>query len=285
MWSERRLQLALDNASLPVGEHAGWLPRLPGLGIGALQLSATHTWADTWHGPRASEAAHTARQLRQAGLRCLGVRVTLDDHPGLGWFADDTARKHTLAYLLQMSAVCRDLGGASLLIGSGRWRRGLAMPQAWRRSVDFLLLLLERMQTHGVLCCLAPLSPQEGDFANLATDCRILADAVDHPALGLAIRSAALADNQEMGRHAVFAAHYGRLELFIADEPGLAPLDHSGQVDHAAMRRHLAAGGYRGWVCLHQRPDANTLLPALEQLGRYYLRQDNLTLLQRQQAG
>ena len=94
MWSERRLQLALDNASLPVGEHAGWLPRLPALGIGALQLSATHTWADTWHGPRASEAAHTARQLRQAGLRPVQLWVPDTRRPD---FAQECRRQSLLA--------------------------------------------------------------------------------------------------------------------------------------------------------------------------------------------
>ena len=61
-----------------------------------------------------------------------------------------------------------------------------------------------------------------------------------------------LAANGETGR-APFANVRGRLEHFHADEPGLAAPGSSGQIDHADLRRHLAAISYTGWVSLVQR--------------------------------
>lgn len=278
------MRLALCNASLPAGAHGAWLPRLGEMGLQGLEVVPAATWDETWYGLSAGQVSRYGRQVRQAGLEVLGLQLSLAEHPGLGWFGDEQSSKETLAYLTHLSSVCRDLGGRTLVIGEGRWREGLDLPRAWRRSLAFFQDLCQRIEAHGTVVCLAPLGPLEGDFCNGAMDCRILADAVDHPALGLQLNARALVESGEMGRHSVFASHYGRLELFVADEPGLLPLGSSQRVDHSAMRRHLSAGGYRGWVCLSQRPTWGGLDDSVALLSRYYLRQDNLSLLLHQQA-
>lgn len=278
------MRLALSNASLPPGEHPAWLPRLAASGMAGLKIVPRATWPDTWYGLGAGAVEGYARQVRRAGLAVIGLQVALDDHPGLGWFGDEHASKETLAYLAHLSAVCRDLGGRTLVVADGRWRQGMPMRKAWDASLAFLQALLARIERHGTILCLAPLGPRAGDFCNTANDCRILADALDHPAFGLQLNASALAESGEMGRHAVFASHYGRLELFVADEPDGLPLGCSGQVDHAALRRHLAAGGYRDWVCMTQRPCRGGLERSIRFFSEHYLRLDNLSLLMRQTA-
>lgn len=280
------MQLALANSALPAGTPQLWLPRLAEAGVHGLEVAAGATWPAAQGMPSAAAVAAYRRMVEAAGLTVLGLRLSLAEQPGLAWLADAAARERTAAWLVRMSALCRDLGGQMLSIADGRWRQGLSVAQAWRVSVDFFQELLPRLEAHGTLLSLAPQAPGSGDFCTSANDCRILADAIDHPAFALQISAAALAASGESGRHSVFAAHYGRLELFVADEPGLLPLGTSGRVDHAAMRRHLAAGGYRGWVCLHQQ-GSDSLDESLRFLREHYLRRDNLSLLlhrQRQQA-
>jgi len=278
------MRLALCNAALPTGTHEEWLPRLGKMGIEGLELVPSATWPQTWYGLTAGQISRYARQVRCAGLEILGLHVPLSEHPGMGWFGSEQASKETLAYLVHMSSICRDLGGRTLVLGEGRWREGLEMRQAWRASLTFFQELCRRIEGHGTVVCLAPLSPMEGDFCNSAMDCRILADAVDHPSFGLQLNARALTENGDMGRHAIFASHYGRLELFVADEPSLLPLGSSQRVDHSAMRRHLSAGGYRGWVCLSQPSSWGALKCSVSQLAACYLRQDNLSLHLHQQA-
>ncbi len=279
------MQLALSNAALPAADHRQWLPRLRDLGIGGLEVAPAATWPDL--ASAGGAVREYGQAVQRAGLPVIGLRTALGEQRGLGWLADAAAAQRSQAHLACLAAICRDLGGQTLTLTDGRWRHGLSVKQAWPRTVDFFQRLLERIADYGVVVCLAPLAPAHGDFCTTATDCRILADAIDHPGFGLQINAAALAESGEVGRHAVFASHYGRLEMFVADEPGQALLASSGRVDHAAMRRHLAAGGYRGWVCLNQQADAEQLERALHNFRTLYLRQDNLSMMlhrQRQQG-
>lgn len=272
------MRLALNNAALPAAGEA-WLARLPGLGIAGVEIAPRATWRDPWYGLAAGAVEGYGRRLRRHGLACVGLRLDLDEEPGLGWLGEARAAKLALAHLAHLSAICRDLGGHTLVVAGPRWRHGLPVSRAWQRSRSFFLELLGRIEAHGTVLCLAPVGPGQGDFCNSANDCRILADAIEHPAFGLELSASALYENGEMGRHAVFAAHYGRLELFVADEPGGAPLGSGAAVDHAAMRRHLSAGGYRDWVCLAQaRAGDAQLLASIAFLADRYRRRDNLSL-------
>ena len=277
------MRLALATSALPADGHADWLARLPDYGISGLDIDPAASWPDSPGTPTAGTVNQSLRQWRRAGLSVVGIRFDLDAHAGLGWFGDAAARERTLAHLVHLSAIARDCGATTLVIAGRRWRGELADLLAWRATRTFLESLLPRIENHGSVLCLAPLVPDEGNFCNRAMDCRILADAIDHPAFGLCMSTRALLANGEINRHAVFASHYGRLELFTADEPELAAFASSGQVDHAAMRRHLSAGGYRNWVCLRQRADAGQLDAALRAFVDCYQRPDNLSLLQHRQ--
>ncbi|THF55156.1 sugar phosphate isomerase/epimerase family protein [Pseudothauera rhizosphaerae] len=277
------MKLALSNAALPPGARAAWLPRLADLGIEGIELSSAASWGDAWRAPSAALVAETGNWLRTAELEAVGLHVPLDQHAGMGWFGTAGQREETLAWLVRLSAACRDLGGRTLVLGGGRWRGRLPVRRAWRLTLDFLHAVLARIEAHGTLLCLAPLARDEGDFCLTATECRILADVLEHSSFGLKFNAAAMCDSGEMGKHAVFSAHYGRLELFTADEPQGLPFATSGQVDHAAFRRHLAASGYRDWVCMAQQAGDRSLAAAIARFVACYRRIDNLSLVQRQE--
>jgi sugar phosphate isomerase/epimerase len=270
---------AVANRALPRGHHAEYLPELAALGYEGVEVVAAATWDDCWHGPSAGEVACYARQLRRSGLQPLGVRVSLDDHPGLSLLGDEDERKRTEAYLAHLSAVCRDLGGRTLVVSEGRFRGELPLRRAWSRCQEFFTRLLPRIEAHGTVVCLAQQVRAGGDFCLTATECRVLADVLEHPSFGLQINAAALLESKEADKHSVFASLYGRLDLFVANEPELAPLGQPGCIDHAALRRHLSAGGYRGWICLDQESGSfEQLRLSTHGLRSYYGRADNESL-------
>jgi Fe-S cluster biogenesis protein NfuA len=112
--------------------------------------------------------------------------------------------------------------------------------------------------------CIGPLPNSEGDFCLTARECSMLSHAIDDPGFGLHLGAAALAENGETG-HANFVAARRRLKTFHIDEPGRVRIGSTGTVDHADMRRHLAAINYRGWLSIVQRFVPDTI--AIDELS------------------
>ncbi len=258
------MKLAASNLNFPAFRHLDLLPVLPALGIEGLEVAPAHTWLDPWDGVPSAEVKAYRKAATSAGLKIVGLQCLLSGRPDLGLFDMPGMGGRTISYLTQLSAICRDLGGKTLILGP-RWRRRLTDRTAWLQGRAFLELLLERIETHGTVLCFDQLAPGEGDFCTTARECYMLVNAVDHPAFGLHLSAAGLAANGETG-HAPFASVRGRLEHFHAGEPAYAPLGSSGQIDHTDLRRHLAAISYTGWVSLVQRARAGlNLFAALAQ--------------------
>lgn len=280
------MKFALSNTALPARNHVDLLPCLGEMGFAGLEAAPAQIWSDTWRGPTSASVVAYRHAAQAAGLEIVGLHALLDGQEGLGIFRDAAAIQRTEDFLVHLSAVCRDLGGRTLILDGGRQLYSVTHDQAWLKCHAFLERLLPRIEDHGTMLCFEPLGSAQAGFCHTARECRIMATAVDHPAFGLQLNSSALTENGESG-HAIFSAIYGRLEHFTINEPGRVPLGESGRVDHAAMRRHLSASGYSGWVSVQQRV-ANEPLAALTETARfleqYYLRQDNLTLHLRRQA-
>jgi sugar phosphate isomerase/epimerase len=245
------MKLSVSNLIFPAFRQVDLLPILPGLGIEGLEVAPAHTWLDPWDGVPSAAVKAYRKAAAGAGLNIVGMHCLLSGRPDLGLFDTPDQGSRTVKYLTQLSAICRDLGGRTLILGP-RWRRRLTGEAAWEQAKAFLEAVLERIETHGTVLCFTQLGPGEGDFCTSARECAVLADAIDHPAFGLHLSSAGLEANGETGR-APFAAAGGRLEHFHADEPGFAPPGSSGQIDHDGVRGHLAAIGYEGWVSLVQK--------------------------------
>lgn len=240
------MKLAASNLALPAFDHLYLLPELKAMGLDGIEVAPGHTWQDP-DAVSAAEVIAFRRAAEAAGLQVVGLHNLRTE----GMFADHDTQQQAIDTLVARSALCRDLGGRTLVLGA-RWCHDLPEREAWKTGRDFLERLLPRIEDHGTVLCLSPLSPDEGDFCATAKSCYLLTNAVDHPSLGLHLSAAALAANGEMG-HATFAALRGRLDLFHADEPELVVAGSSGKVDHIDLRRHLAAISYFGWVSVVQR--------------------------------
>lgn len=245
------MKLCASNLALPALDHLPLLPRLRELGLEGVEIVPAHTWADPWHGISPAMADHFRHAAEAAGLAITGLHGLLHGQPGLGLFTDFFNRKATMDYLVHLSALCRDLGGRTLVLDS-RWRHDLPDRAAWQHCRNFLEEVLPKIERHGTVLCFAPIAPHQGDFCPTAKECYLMVNAIDHPSFGLHLSAAGLAANGEMG-HATFAAVRGRLEHFHADEPDWGEAGDSTALDHADLRRHLAAISYFGWVSVIQR--------------------------------
>jgi len=281
------MKFALSTLALPAGTHGAWLPTLAQLGLSGLEVVPHHTWRGRDPASLGPEAAVLARAARLAEVEIVGLHGLLDDAPEAGLFQGKEALQRAVERIVQLSSVCRDLGGRSLVLGGQRWRGELDEMTAWGELLQLLDRVLPQIEGHGTVLCIDPLAPERADFCQRANECRLLVDYVGHPALGFQLNSAVMVANGETG-HAPFSVLRGRLDLFHAAEPDLLPITTSGRVDHTDFRRHLAAISFREWVVLHQRATAD-VAPDLEQAARrltyHYRRRDNASLVQLVAAG
>lgn len=187
-----------------------------------------------------------------AGLRVVGLHSLLYDQPGLALFGDDDQRRRTMDFMEHLSAVCRDLGGRTLIWGSGRKRGSLSLENATASAVEFFRQLCPKIADHGTCFCFEPLGPDDADFINSALESLDIVRAVDHPALRLQLDAKALVANAETDI-ATFRAVASHLVHFHANEPGLGVLGTSGAVDHGLLGRNLNEIGYAGAVSIEQR--------------------------------
>lgn len=246
------IRLACSNIGLPPYDHAGMLPRLASLGVTGLEVAPSRIWRDTWTGLDAAEVTAYRRAADSAGLQIVGLHSLFFDHPEMSVTKGGETLERTIAFTRHLSALCRDLGGRTLVYGGGR-RRGDVPPEAARAGLmAYLDAVLPTLESHRTILCFEPLGANDTDFLNTAAECIDLVEAVGHPALGIQLDAKALVDNGEAGA-AIFQRVAGRLDHYHANDPGLVVVGSTRAVDHAALGRHLAAISYQGWVSIEQR--------------------------------
>ena len=277
------MKFAASTYALPAVDHRDLLPCLRQLGLTGLEVVPSRTWSNVGKGLTGRDVTSYRYSVDQAGMEVIGLDGLLDDHPELGLFKDLETSARTADFLVELSTICRDLGGRTLILGGVRRRATLSPEAAWTACRSFLEQLLPRIETHGTVLCFSPLAPNDADFCNTARECRMLVNHLDHPSFGLHLSAASQAANSDTG-HTPFSAVRDRLEHFHADEPGMTTLGASGVVDHGDCRRHLAAISYRKWVTLKQRVTDDPF-DGLENGARYlaarYLREDNQSMRRR----
>jgi sugar phosphate isomerase/epimerase len=269
------MKLAVSNLALPARNHAHLLPRLRQMGLTGLEVVPSQAWAD---GANSREISTYRYAVEGAYLDIVGLDQILAGRQEFNLLAGGETAQRTADELVRLSAICRDLGGRTLILGDGLERGSLPLDTAWIECRNFLEALLPRIEDHGTVLCFAPRVP--ADFCGVARECRLLSDYFQHPSLGLHLNSLAQVENNDTG-HSSFSAVRDRLDHFHANEPGLAELGSTGRIDHADFRRHLASISYRKWVVLKQRVSSDPLdglSRAAASFCEWYLREDNRSL-------
>lgn len=269
------MKLSVSNIALPPNDHAAELHQLSALGVPGLEVAPSRIWEDTWHGLKAGDVSLYRRQIEEAGLEVVGLHSLLFDHPELSLFADEASRADLMEFFSHLSAVCRDLGGRTLIWGGGRRRGPVPERQAEVEATRFMGELAKRIESHGTVFCFEPLGPDDSDFINSALTSLEIVQAVDHPAVAVQLDAKALVENDEIDS-GLFEAVAGQLVHVHANEPGLGVIGSTGEVDHAAIGHELRRVGYAGFVSVEQRmlssedpmPDIAT---SVESVREYYI--------------
>lgn len=243
---------AISNIALPAYRHEAELGHLRDIGLEGLEVAPSRVWDDTWSGLTGGQVSSYRRQVTAAGLEIVGLHSLLFDHPHLELFGDPGGQKDLLNFFVHLSAVCRDLGGRTLIWGGGRRRGDLASSDAEWRTIDFFNTLADRIDGHGTCYCIEPLGPADTDFVHSVSDSKRIVDAVNRESLKIQIDAKALAANAEQTLDPFDLAGVD-LVHYHANEPGFDILGRSGIVDHVAAGGFLRAVGYEGYVSIEQK--------------------------------
>ncbi len=245
------MRLSVSNIALPAYDHLPQLAAVRDAGFSGLEVAPSRVWRETWKGLTSAMVRDYRRHVEGAGLRVVGLHSLLFDHPELGLFGDAETRGRTLEFIAHLSAVCRDLGGRTLVWGGGR-RLGACDPgAAVVETLDFLERLDQKMKTHGTCLCFEPLGPGDTRFINSVHESIDIVQRFDRPTLRVQIDAKALMENDEVEAD-VFRCAKPYLVHFHANDPGLGVLGPESVTQHQRIGEFLRDIGYRGFVSLEQ---------------------------------
>ena len=262
-------KFAISNIALTPLAHSDELQVLSELGFTGLEVAPSRVWQDTWHGLTPAMVASYRRDVEAAGLNVLGLHSLLFDQKDMGLFADDAGRARVLDYMTHLSAVCRDIGGHTLIWGAGRWRHERSVADANAYAIDFFQDLDARVRDHGTCFCFEPLGPKNSDFLNSVIDAEKLVEALALPSVALHLDAKGITENAEMTLEiAALAKPY--LKHVHVNEPGLGILGSTGDIDHVAFAEILSNIGYDRFISIEQRMiDPNDALGPVRQSAAY----------------
>ena len=195
-----------------------------------------------------AELRATKQALDAAGLAATAVGFATADADPLA--PDAAGRRAAVEHLARCAEKAARLG-ADMLAGPihsayGRFSEQPPTADEWARCVDVLRAAGERAAKVGVRLAIEPLNRFECYFLNTAARCAELVRAIDHPAV--------------VGALDTHHAHLEERSLAEAIQQSRGTLGHvqlsenhrgtpgTGQVDFAAVQRHLASIDYRGWL-------------------------------------
>jgi sugar phosphate isomerase/epimerase len=219
--------------------------------------------------PRISEVtADQRRRLRSqaedCGLMILGLHWLLARTEGMQLTsADESVRRRTAGYLVDLSACCHDLGGDIMVFGSPAQRRipdGATREQATAYAADTFRRALPGVAANGVKLCLEPLSPPEADFVNTCAEAVVLLDRINHPSFLLHLDVKAMATDDAPAPDLI-RRHAARTGHFHANDPNKRGPGF-GTTDFVPIFQALKDSGYRGWVSVEvfdYSPDPETI--------------------------
>jgi sugar phosphate isomerase/epimerase len=248
------MKFAVSNIGLRPHDHLNDLAAVAAMGFEGLEVALSRVWPGDWNNPKATDIEAYRRCVEASGLCIVGLHSLFWERPDLTLFGDAETVERTTDFLVRLSAVCRDLGGKTLIYGSqtARTRGERSIEQANAEAVDFFSELSHRIEDHGTCFCIEPLETAVADYIHSVLDSLAIVKAVDHPALRVQIDAKAMALANEV-RPETFEAVRDYLVHVHANEPGFDILGTSGRVNHAQIGAMLNAIGYDGYVSIEQR--------------------------------
>src|SRR5438132_262495 len=167
------MRYAICNETFEGWEHNRVCRFVADLGYQGLEL-APFTLGQRITDVGAEQRRQLRRQAEDCGLQLLGLHWLLARTEGFHLTAaDESTRRRTADYLIELARCCRDLGGDILVFGSPAQRRipsGATRAQAADYALDTFRRCASAFADCGVRLCLEPLSPPDADFLNTAAE-------------------------------------------------------------------------------------------------------------------
>lgn len=246
------MKYSASNIALNAYDHAEQLPKLVEMGLSGLEVAISRVWKETYQGLTSQDVKAYRKSVENAGLDIVGLHSLFFDQPDLGLFKERDIRDETLIFMVHLSTVCRDLGGKTLIYGSGRKRGELPLENAFHEAISFFEDLIPRIEGHGTVFCFEPLAPKDSDFVNSVYDSIRLVKEINHPSLKCQLDAKALVATGELTSQ-VFKDAAPYLVHVHANEFDLGVLDADGPIDHRYIGKSLNEIGYDGYVSIEQK--------------------------------
>lgn len=162
---------------------------------------------------------------------------------------DDTVRKDTSRYLVDLVNCCADLGGERMIVGSPK-QRSLSTDQgyeeAWRNAVEVFQDAVKCAEDRGVIICIEPLGPTETDFINTAEEGRRFAAEFSSQAMSVILDVKAMC-TETKSIPQIIQESAGQFAYFHANDKNLKGPGF-GDVGFHPIASALRAAGYDGTV-------------------------------------
>ena len=257
------MRYAICNETFEGWDHARVCRFVSELGYGGLEL-APFTIAPRITDVTAYHRRLLRRQAEDSGIKIIGLHWLLAKTEGLHITSpDESIRRNTANYLVELARACSDLGGDLMVFGSPAQRRipaGATREQAASYALDTFARALPGIAECGVQLCLEPLAPTEADFINTCAEAVALLDRLRHPNFVLHLDVKAMS-SENTPIPDLIHRHTDRTGHFHANDanrrgPGF------GQTDFVPIFRALAETSYPGWVSVEvfdYSPDPETI--------------------------
>jgi sugar phosphate isomerase/epimerase len=226
------------------------------------------------HEITAQQRDEVRRHAKANGLEIIGLHWLLAKTEGFYLTSPEAAvRRKTADYFRSLIALCGELGGRVMVLGSPQQRNllpGVTLPQATDYAAELLASIEPDLQRAGVVLALEPLGPKETTFLVTTQEAVDLAERLDSPHVRLHLDCKAMATELTpipvlIRRHHAMTAHFHANDA-NRQGPGF------GELDFVPIFEALRDVEYPGWVSV----EVFDYTPGVERLSR-----DSLTYMQK----
>ncbi len=257
------MRYAICNETFEGWDHQRVCRLVADLGYGGLEI-APFTLAPSITDVSQEQRRTLRREAEECGLKIIGLHWLLAKTEGLHLTSpDETVRKRTAEYLVELARCCRDLGGELMVFGSPAQRRipaGACKKQADDYATDTFHRALPGIADCGVKLCLEPLAPPEADFVTTCAEAVELLERLSHPNFVLHLDVKAMGSD-EAPTPELIRLHAHRTAHFHANDPNKRGPGF-GKADFVPIFQALKEADYRGWVSVEvfdYSPDPETI--------------------------
>jgi len=196
---------------------------------------------------RRREIANLANEY---GLDIVGIHWVLVKPEGLHiTHPDRSIRERTEEYLKRLIDFCGDIGAEVIVFGSPKQRSvlpGVRYEDAWNYAKEIFRRCSEYAESFGVYICIEPLSKEETNFINNASEAIRLIEEVDHPNFRLILDVRSMSKEEKSIPDTIRGAKQYLMHFHANDDNGLGP--GFGNVDWFSVAKALKEIGYKRYV-------------------------------------